>query len=48
MKPTLFLSTNFNSVNNMQSFGIVDKGVVRDMTDEELEAATNKEDNLND
>lgn len=27
----------------MQTFGIVDKGVVRDMTEEELEAASNKE-----
>ena len=39
----LFLSTNFNLVNNMQTFGVVDNGVVRDMTEEELEAASNKE-----
>jgi hypothetical protein len=27
----------------MQTFGTVDKGVVRDMTEEELEEASNKE-----
>lgn len=43
MKLKPFLSINFNSVNNMQTFGVVDNGVVRDMTEEELEVASNKE-----
>ena len=46
MKLMLSLSTNFNSVNNMQTFGAVDKGVVRDMTEEELEVASNKEEKV--